>query len=241
MKSQRSKQSGFTLVEIAIVLVIIGLLLGGVLKGQEMITSSKAKGVASDRNGLLAAYNMYTDRYKAMPGDDAQAGVLVTAYNGIAIGTAGRFTVAQCGGAQCINGNGDGVLIGAWNSVLVPTNGNNEESRKFFQHLRAAGFLKVEGGNLFIAPTNAANGLVGVQAANLYVGARGGSVQYVSGNLPTNIAQALDTSNDDGFQNLGGWRAANNVAANTNAGVQFGANAAGVVTPTVHNVQNLLF
>ena len=39
----RNKQSGFTLVEIAIVLVIIGLLLGGVLKGQELINSAKVK------------------------------------------------------------------------------------------------------------------------------------------------------------------------------------------------------
>ena len=37
------QQSGFTLVEIAIVLVIIGLLLGGVLKGQELINSAKVK------------------------------------------------------------------------------------------------------------------------------------------------------------------------------------------------------
>jgi prepilin-type N-terminal cleavage/methylation domain-containing protein len=49
----RSKQSGFTLVEIAIVLVIIGLLLGGVLKGQELINSAKVKNmIASDFRDL---------------------------------------------------------------------------------------------------------------------------------------------------------------------------------------------
>ena len=42
------KQSGFTLIELAIVLVIIGLLLGGVLKGQELINSAKVKNMASD-------------------------------------------------------------------------------------------------------------------------------------------------------------------------------------------------
>ena len=51
----RKMQSGFTLVEIAIVLVIIGLLLGGVLKGQELITQAKIKNVANDFNGLTAA------------------------------------------------------------------------------------------------------------------------------------------------------------------------------------------
>ena len=49
-------QSGFTLVEIAIVLVIIGLLLGGILKGQEMITQAKIKNVINDFNGVTAAY-----------------------------------------------------------------------------------------------------------------------------------------------------------------------------------------
>ena len=45
----RRKQSGFTLVEIAIVLVIIGLLLGGVLKGQELINSAKVKNLLNGR------------------------------------------------------------------------------------------------------------------------------------------------------------------------------------------------
>ena len=244
MKSQRSKQSGFTLVEIAIVLVIIGLLLGGVLKGQEMITSSKGKSVAADRNAVLAAYNMYTDRYKAMPGDDPQAGILTVAFNGLPIGTQGRFTAAQCGGAECVNGGGNGVLTGAWNGTVAaaPANGNVAESAKFWQHLRAAGFFKVEAGSYFTFPTNASGGLFGVQAANAYLGAPGGSVQFITGNVPTNVAQALDVANDDGFSNLGGWRSVANVAANTNAGLLYGqAAVGGAVTPAVHNVQNLLY
>jgi len=63
-------QKGFTLVEIAIVLVIIGLLLGGILKGQEMITQAKIKNVIADYSGISAAYHGYQDRYRAIPGDD---------------------------------------------------------------------------------------------------------------------------------------------------------------------------
>jgi len=62
-------QRGFTLVEIAIVLVIIGLLLGGVLKGQEMITNAKVRNLADQGSGIKAAFFAFQDRYKALPGD----------------------------------------------------------------------------------------------------------------------------------------------------------------------------
>ena len=67
-RAGRKAQSGFTLVEIAIVLVIIGLLLGGVLKGQELIENGRVKNAANDMNGLVAAYNSYLDRYRKLPG-----------------------------------------------------------------------------------------------------------------------------------------------------------------------------
>ena len=67
------KQAGFTLVEIAIVLVIIGLLLGGVLKGQEMIENARIKAVVGDMNGIATAYTSYVDRYRAVPGDEPAA------------------------------------------------------------------------------------------------------------------------------------------------------------------------
>ena len=68
------KQQGFTLVEIAIVMVIIGLLLGGVLKGQEIITNARVKNVENDFNGVTAAIYSYQDRYRAIPGDDSKVG-----------------------------------------------------------------------------------------------------------------------------------------------------------------------
>ena len=63
-------QSGFTLVEIAIVLVIIGLLLGGVLKGQELIVQARIKNILNDFTGITTAVYAYQDRFKALPGDD---------------------------------------------------------------------------------------------------------------------------------------------------------------------------
>jgi prepilin-type N-terminal cleavage/methylation domain-containing protein len=67
------RQSGFTLIEIAIVLVIIGLLLGGILKGQELINSARVKNLATDfRNVPLFIYG-YQDKFRALPGDDPAA------------------------------------------------------------------------------------------------------------------------------------------------------------------------
>lgn len=67
------KASGFTLIELAIVLVIIGLLLGGVLKGQELINSAKAKSLAADFKNVQVYVYGYQDKYRALPGDDAAA------------------------------------------------------------------------------------------------------------------------------------------------------------------------
>src|SRR6185436_14812631 len=71
--NRNSTQAGFTLVEIAIVLVIIGLLLGGILKGQEMITQARIKNAINDFNGITVAVTSYQDRYRGLPGDDKGA------------------------------------------------------------------------------------------------------------------------------------------------------------------------
>jgi prepilin-type N-terminal cleavage/methylation domain-containing protein len=67
------RESGFTLIEISIVLVIIGLLLGGVLKGQELIENAKIKRMNNDFSGIASATYSYLDRYSAIPGDDINA------------------------------------------------------------------------------------------------------------------------------------------------------------------------
>ena len=69
----KSHQKGFTLVEIAIVLVIIGLLLGGVLKGQELINSAKVKNIASDFRNVQVMIYGYQDKFRKLPGDDNTA------------------------------------------------------------------------------------------------------------------------------------------------------------------------
>ena len=69
MTHTNKKQRGVTLVEIAIVLVIIGLLLGGVLKGQELINNAKVRAMADRQSSMKVAWFSFIDRFQALPGD----------------------------------------------------------------------------------------------------------------------------------------------------------------------------
>src|SRR5882672_4151917 len=148
MKSIRTAQ-GFTLVEIAIVLVIIGLLLGGILKGQEMITQAKIKNVIADFSGISAAYHGYVDRYKKIPGDDPCAGTGATVP--ICGTTTARWSNATSGG-------GNGVISGKYNSTTA-----TDESLLWWDHLRRAGFVAGTG---ISQPFNALSGMIGVQTGD---------------------------------------------------------------------------
>jgi prepilin-type N-terminal cleavage/methylation domain-containing protein len=188
----KARQTGFTLVEIAIVLVIIGLLLGGILKGQEMITQAKIKNVIADFSGVSAAYHGYQDRYRALPGDDPNA--------------ATRWTVGPA-----VAGTGDGVVGGAFNAIADAA-GAAGESRRWWDHLRRAGFISGNGTN---QPFNAVNGLIGVQTGDAAGGPtllNAGGAGFVglimcSVNLPDKIAIAVDAQMDDGASRDGTVRA----------------------------------
>lgn len=178
----RKQQSGFTLVEIAIVLVIIGLLLGGVLKGQELITQAKIKNVANDLNGLTAAVYAYQDRYKRLPGDDPGAT---------------RWALIAAAAA----GNGDNIVTGTYGSTT-----DADESRLFWAEIRLAGFVAGATDTLAHAasqPINAAGGIVGAQSGGLGLG----GLIICTGSLPAKIAQAIDTQFDDGNAITGNVRA----------------------------------
>ncbi|MBF0188754.1 MAG: prepilin-type N-terminal cleavage/methylation domain-containing protein [Magnetococcales bacterium] len=120
-KPVRSKQTGFTLIEIAIVVVIIGLLLGGVLKGQEMIRNARAHNVADQGNAVKAAILGFQDRYRAVPGDYAKADANIP------------------GVTTDHNGNGDSRVGND------PEDGNNttreNEIAYVWEHLSKSGFI----------------------------------------------------------------------------------------------------
>lgn len=103
------KQKGFTLIEIAIVLVIIGLLVGGVLQGQELIENSRVKQAVKDMNGTAAAIFTYQDRYGRLPGDDGNAVALAARGTNWASVSAGDANgLLQINANQTFTGAGEG-------------------------------------------------------------------------------------------------------------------------------------
>ena len=171
------KQKGFTLVEIAIVLVIVGLLIGGVLKGQEMITNAKLKRIESDNAGIAAAIFSYQDRYLQLPGDDDAASTRFSLY------TDGINDPLPAD----IDGTSDGIIDGAWVGAA------NEESANIWKHLRAAGLVP-GGGDDDTQPTNAYGGNIGVRNGSLLLS---GHVT-VFGSIEGPIASILEARLDDG-------------------------------------------
>lgn len=180
MKSRKS-QSGFTLVEIAVVLVIIGLLLGAVLKGQELIENSRAKNAISEVAGIKSAHFGYIDRYRRTPGDD---------------GPTATLTARGSNWAGVPQGNPQNGVI---NVTAAQTFNGGGENATFFRQLRAAGFITgdVTQAGALALPRNAFGGLTGLVNAAV-LGYPQATLQICQGSVPGKAAIAIDSQSDDG-------------------------------------------
>jgi len=216
-RARPKSQAGFTLVELAIVMIIIGLLIGGVLKGQQLITNAQIAATVAQIKAIDASMTSFRDQYAGVPGD------LLTP----------NTRLSNCAAAPCnYAGNGDGRVGTAsitFNAAVgaLPGAGITGEMVAFWAQLNSAGLLtginpgvagwgnyapasKIAGGG-FEAGWNAGGTLFPVQsggvAANVlagtYLALHGTANAAMAANttdgfLKPNYAARIDTKIDDG-------------------------------------------
>ncbi|MFP4312897.1 MAG: type II secretion system protein [Alphaproteobacteria bacterium] len=208
VQKRRKGQKGFTLVELAVVMIIVGLLIGGILKGQELITNAQVAATIAQAKGIDAAVSTFRDSYRAIPGDMANA----------------NTRLADCTAAPCsTNGNGDGrISTAATPSTPIAPDAiitAGTEASNFFVHLATADLISgVQNANNVnfgegLPETSIGGGYtVGFHASGTLgqnTNARGGhylAIRDTAGTAPTaglgvlTAAQAsrIDTKMDDG-------------------------------------------
>jgi type II secretory pathway pseudopilin PulG len=197
----RGTAGGFTLVEFAIVLVIVGLIVGAVLKGQELITNARIKRVEQDHSSTVVAVQAYQDRYGFLPGDDPDAET--------------RFEAYSAGSGYNGDGNGEIGWSGAFDFELwddPPPNAT--ENNGFWAHLRASGLVGGAAADRR-QPVNAYGGMIGVQArafADTFSPPTYLRHAIMFGKIPGGVARILEDRLDDGQRNGGSMRARESVS-----------------------------
>lgn len=196
-----ARQAGFTLIEIAVVLVIVGLLIGGVMKGQEMINSAKVKNLGQDLRNVGTFATAYQDKYRSLPGDDNAA---VAHVSGTAASTGGTL--------------GNGLVEGNWNSTT-----RTDESYLFWQHIRLAGLANgaTDTTSAEYLPKTAMGSTLGVTSADPTSGtgapAWNSTLFSCTSNINGSVIRQLDTTMDDGNTITGSVRAVGSATNLTSA------------------------
>jgi prepilin-type N-terminal cleavage/methylation domain-containing protein len=171
-------KQAFSLVELSIVLVILGLLTGGVLSGRSLVRASELRALTTDLQRYQAATNAFKDKYFAIPGDMGNA----TSFWGSLGGTGSDATcqaIAATGTATC-NGNSDGSLynaIGSAGGSSSPT----PEIYRFWQHLANAGLIKGQYTGYNAGLLSSTETSFRVPGSNLPSTSLGGSTWFMAG------------------------------------------------------------
>ena len=187
--STRHRQAGFSLAEVAMVMVAVGLLFGAVGTSHALIVQAQIKDTGQEFNRALTALHVYSDRYAAAFGDDAHANV------------------------RCVestkNGTGDGFLSRAFQDLPPPgdpltaltVDATQGETLNFWWHLRLDGFLQHTPGmtNPAMPPSNGFGGIVGVQQSGLGLP----TLVVCLSSLPDRIAAGVESQLDDGLPSTG--------------------------------------
>jgi prepilin-type N-terminal cleavage/methylation domain-containing protein len=131
---------GFSLIELSIVLVILGLLTGGILAGKSLIRASELRAVTTEYNRYVTAAHAFKDKYFYLPGDIPNA----SDFWGAADGNDGKgadcrlesSTTATC------NGDGDGHICIAPGACNGGGSTATFEAYLVWKHLANAGLIE---------------------------------------------------------------------------------------------------
>ncbi len=203
-RSGFAREKGFTLVELSIVLVIIGLIIGGILKGQELIGNAEIKNLVSQTQAYQAATVAFKDKYGALPGDVPKADSVLPA-----------CTAAPCLPASGTEGNG---IVGA--SIASPFSADVSaatENLAFWQQLavsRFIGDIELGAGGSTAFGSRHPNAVTGGGFHVLYQATTGrhvvrlsaqatGAITNAAGALRPDQALQIDRILDDGQPNTG--------------------------------------
>lgn len=180
---------GFTLIELAVVLMVSSLLMVATIKGQGLVDIAKEKRLESDFRTIPSMLNTYQDRFRALPGDDPNVN--------------GHLAVTGS-----YDGDGDGIINGNWFD-----DGATSDSAKIWRHLYKAGLLSDSSfaTAVDVAPRNILGYRIGIQGGDasrspiVDSSGRGMKGSYIicSSGIPGNLAQQLDVSLDDGNPSTG--------------------------------------
>lgn len=175
----RHRQDGYTLIELALIVVVAGLAIGAAHAGRELVSQARAKSLAGQLNSVRHAMQAYQDRFHAVPGDD-------------------RLAPERLPGARVAATAGNGLIDGAWNAT-APT----AEAMIFWEHLRLAGLAPPleDSDSGDPRPRHLAGGPLGVSSATpaqRQVAGLGGGFQLCAGSVSGRLAMAVDRLLDDG-------------------------------------------
>jgi prepilin-type N-terminal cleavage/methylation domain-containing protein len=198
----KKTESGFTLVELSIVLVIIGLIIGGVLTGRQIILNARITNAVNGIQAYQAQFQTYQQNNGALPGDDPSA---LT-----------RFP-ALADYSDVANGNNNGRVGTSSSYDTADTTGEAAESRNLWAHLRAAGLVtnQVTGGTTAVQPTNPFGGVYGFQNGafgNIFT-----TTTLCLSKVTSGAAQAIDSRLDDGASDAGAIQASEYTAAGSSS------------------------
>lgn len=188
-KQRRQSQSGFTLIEIAIVMVVITLILAGVLKGQALIDSARVRSMATEVTGIRAAWYSFQDRYRSLPGDFPSSRTQID-----------DATVPGNGNGKI---DGSGERAGVWQQLalagLIKGDFDGLES--------SAGTAQDINCAVNTCPRNPFNGFYKISYGSQAESAPGPANEIFTGDgVPVNILAQLDNKLDDGKADAGRFR-----------------------------------